>query len=89
LKVRSKILKRIHVAQPRIRANTKILQSDQESELSPPIICTSTDGYMHGNVVIVYGSDGVEAARIIYNPTNPICSGARVWIETRNEVEIL
>lgn len=83
LLVRKRILKRIHVSQPRIKRNQK-----KDKDLDPPIIVVSTDGYEHGNTVSILDEDGKVVARVIYNPERPICSGARVWIETRNAVII-
>ena len=33
--------------------------------------------------------DGDEVATIVYSPDKPLSCGARVWIETRNEIEII
>jgi hypothetical protein len=38
--------------------------------------------------VVIFGQDGLEAARIIYSPETPLSCGAKVWIETFNNVHI-
>ena len=35
------------------------------------------------------GQDGKEAARIVYSPDKPLSCGAKVWIETTNEIKIV
>ena len=45
-------------------------------------------GIGEGNEVIIYGQDGLEAARIVYRPDNPIHNGVKVWIETENNIDI-
>jgi len=37
---------------------------------------------------IIYGQDGLEACRVIYDPENALVSGAEVWIETDNEIKL-
>jgi hypothetical protein len=44
---------------------------------------------IYGNQVIIRGSDGKEAARVVYSPDKPLSCGARVWIETHGQVKPL
>jgi hypothetical protein len=39
--------------------------------------------------VEILGKDGEVVAKIIYRPDNPLSCGAKVWIETDNEINIL
>ena len=32
---------------------------------------------------------GTEVARVVYRPEKPLSCGAKVWIETANEVEVV
>lgn len=73
----------IHVNQQKIRQNLKKNTSD-------PVITVKTyDSNNYGHEAIIYGQDGLEAARIIYSPDKPLSCGARVWIETKNNVKTI
>ena len=88
------MITRIHVSQPNIRANGK-----HGTDL--PVIgarryrerkdgkghIKNADVVEYGHVAIVM-KDGVEVARVCYGPENPLECGAKVWIETTNEVEV-
>jgi len=70
------ILKRIHVNQHHIKAN-------QRDGGSRPVITVKTyksNDYAHE--VIIKGE-----SQIIYSQCKPLSCGAKVWIETRAEVE--
>jgi len=74
--------KRIHVNQHNIRAN-------KDGKNRPVITCKTYKSNEYGHEVIIYGVDGNEAARIIYSPDKPLSCGAKVWIETDNEIKII
>ena len=38
---------------------------------------------------IIYDDDGREVGRVVYRPESPLPCGAKVWIETANEVEVV
>lgn len=69
-------IKRIHVAQPIIRARkpnplrVKVSHFNEEAD----------------EIRIIH--DGEVVATIMYRPENPLSCGARVWIETTAAVEI-
>ena len=70
----------IHVNQHVIKANRKHNRAD-------PVLTVKTyksNDYAHE--AIIYGQDGKEAARIIYQPDKPRSCGAHVWVETQNRV---
>ncbi len=73
----------IHVNQHKIKSNKK------HNQLEPVLTCKTykTNDYAHE--AVIYGQDGKEAARIIYSPDKPLSCGAKVWIETENEVKTL
>jgi len=71
----------IHVNQHKIKSNIK----NNESEPVLTVKTYKTNLYCHE--VIIYGQDGKEAARVVYSPDKPLSCGARVWIETQNEVK--
>lgn len=71
----------IHVNQHNIKANSK-------GENRPVLTCKTSKGNKYSNDVVILGQDGKEAARVIYSPNNPLECGAKVWIETFNDVQI-
>lgn len=72
----------IHVNQHHIKAN-------QKGSNLPVLTCKTYKSNEYANEAIIYGQDGLIAARVIYSPDNPLSCGARVWIETTNKVDII
>jgi hypothetical protein len=70
----------IHVNQHNIRANSK-------GENLPVITCKTYKSNQYTNEAVIYGQDGLIAAKIIYSPNKPLSCGAKVWIETYGKVE--
>jgi len=75
----------IHVNQHKIRANNKKALQDLEPVLTVKTYKSNDYGYQ----AIIKDEDGKEVARVIYSPHKPLSCGARVWIETKNEVEVV
>ena len=71
---------RIHVNQHNIRANAK------GSSLPVLTVKDYKQNRKCNEVAIMH--DGVELARVVYRPDNPLPCGAKVWIETEQEIEI-
>ena len=71
----------IHVNQHKIKSNKK------HNRYEPVLTCKTykTNDYAHE--AVIYGQDGKEAARVVYSPDKPLSCGAKVWIETANEVK--
>lgn len=68
----------IHVNQHVIRANAKTGAQD-------PVLTVKTyKANVYANEVEIHGP-----SRIVYSPDKPLSCGARVWIETQAEVEIV
>ena len=78
-----KLKKIIHINQHVIKSNTKT------GEREPVITCKTYKENKYGHQVIIKDDYGKEVARIIYSPDKPLSCGARVWIETNNEVEVI
>ena len=79
-RLRKGIVKRLHINQHEIRANGK-------DGGDRPVITIKTSGandYAHEAVIL--GQDGLEAARIVYRPDDPLDCGAKVWVLTTGEV---
>ena len=69
---------RIHVNQHKIRSNKK-------NNLNEPVITVKTSkSNTYGHEVEVLGP-----SKVIYSPDKPLSCGARVWIETEAEVNII
>lgn len=72
----------IHVNQHNIKANAK-------GATLPVITCKTYKENVYANEVIIYGQDGLPAAKVIYSPDKPLSCGAKVWIETLNKIETI
>ena len=72
-------IKRIHVNQHLIRYNTK-----NPDDLQPVLTCKTSKGNFKGNAVHIYGPSAV-----VYSDSSPLSCGARVWIQTTAEVDVL
>jgi len=70
----------IHVNQHNIKAN-------KDGSNRPVITCKTYKSNTYAHEVIIYGQDGLEAAKVIYSPDKPLSCGAKVWIETNNEIK--
>ena len=73
----------IHVNQHVIKKNTK------SGDRNPVLTCKTykTNNYCHE--AIINDHNGLEVARVVYSPDKPLNCGARVWIETQNEVKCI
>lgn len=73
----------IHVNQHKIRGNINKITKD-------PVLTVKTyKSNTYAYEAIILDKDGQECARVVYSPDKPLPCGARVWIETTNEVRIL
>jgi hypothetical protein len=70
----------IHVNQHNIKANAK-------GQNLPVITCKTYKSNTYANQAIIYGQDGLIAAKVIYSPEKPLSCGAKVWIETEGIVQ--
>ncbi len=73
----------IHINQHKIRSNQKT------GEREPVITCKTYKYNTYAHSVSVMDKEGTEACKIVYSPDKPLSCGARVWIETTNEIKIL
>lgn len=71
---------RIHINQHKIRANLKHGTRDAVITVKD----YKNNRYCHSADIV--DKDGEVVATIIYSPDKPLGCGARVWIETTNEV---
>jgi hypothetical protein len=70
----------IHVNQHKIRSNQKTGKRD------PVLTCKTYKSNDYASKVEILDSQKNVVATVIYNPDNPLSCGARVWIETENEI---
>ena len=73
----------IHVNQSVIKRNAK------EGTRNPVLTCKTYKENKYGHEAIIYGQDGLPAAKVIYSPDKPLSCGAKVWIETVNKVDVI
>ena len=71
-----------------INVNRFNIQRNKKGRHNLPVITVyNGESESHHHQVVIYGQDGKEAARIKYNPKEPIRGDTRVWIETDNKIE--
>lgn len=72
----------IHVNQHKIKSNVKNSKND------PVLTCKTykDNDYAHEVEII---SCGKVVAKVVYSPDKPLSCGARVWIETQEEVRLI
>jgi hypothetical protein len=68
----------VHVNMHKIRANKKNGTND-------PVLTVKT----YNSNVYAHEVEIVGKSKVIYSPDKPLSCGARVWIETQDEVKIL
>ena len=73
----------IHVNQHIIKKNTKHGTDD------PCLTVKTYKSNDYGNEVVIRDAGGVEVARVVYRPHKPLSCGARCWIETNLNVEVV
>lgn len=75
----------IHVNQHVIRNNIRSAPDERQ----PVLTCKTYKSNTYANTVALLDADGREVARVIYSPDKPLSCGARVWIETTNDISII
>jgi hypothetical protein len=73
----------IHIAQQAIAKNRK------HGTFDPPVIVRTSKKSQRCQEAIIRDKDGHEVARIVHSPHKPLSCGARVWIETSYNVEMI
>jgi hypothetical protein len=72
----------IHVNQHVIRANKK------NGVENPVLTCKTYKENIYAKEIEILDEGGNVVAKVIYSPNKPLSCGARVWIETQNEVRV-
>jgi hypothetical protein len=68
----------IHVNQHEIKANAK------NGTANPVLTVKTYKDNIYAHEVVIKGD-----SRIVYSPDKPLSCGAKVWIETQAEVEVI
>ena len=78
VKIKSGTIKRIHVNQHNIRHNAK------SEDKKPVLTCKTSKGNFKADAIHIYGPSAV-----VYSADDPLACGAKVWIQTTAEVELI
>ena len=73
-----------------IPVNQHVIRKNAKEGTTEPVLTVKTykeNRYAHE--VVIKSDNGEELARIVYRPDSPLSCGARVWIETQNEVTLI
>lgn len=73
----------IHVNQHKIKSNQKT------GAREPVLTVKSYKSNDYAHEAIIRDADCTEIARVVYSPDKPLSCGARVWIETQLDVELI
>lgn len=74
----------------RIHVNQHIIKSNTKNDLREPVLtCKTSKSNTYAKEVVLLDKQGEEVARVIYSPDKPLSCGAKVWIETENEIKII
>ena len=66
-----------------IHVNQHVLKRNTKNNTDEPVLTVKTyKDNVYAHEAIIKSSDGVEVARVVYQPHKPLSCGARCWIET-------
>jgi len=69
----------------KIHVNQHIIKSNSKTGANEPVLTVkSYKSNIYAHEVLIHGE-----SKIVYSPDKPLSCGAKVWIETEAEVEIL
>lgn len=74
----------IHVNQHHIKHNNGVPAEERKPVLTLKTYKSNT----YASELTILDKDGQPVARIVYSPDKPLSCGARVWIETYEDVEV-
>jgi len=73
-----------------IHVNQHVIKKNRKTGAVAPVLTVKTykdNRYAHEAVIL--DKEGNEVARVVYRPEKPLSCGAHVWIETKNEVQVI
>lgn len=73
-----------------IHVNQHVIKKNDKHNLRDPVLtCKTYKGNNYGHEVEILDSKGEVVAKVVYSPDKPLSCGARVWIETTNNIKII
>jgi hypothetical protein len=74
----------------RIHVNKQKIAQNRKHGTDHPVITAKTyKDNRYGHEAIIRDAEGQEVARVVYRPDRPLSCGARVWIETKLDVDVV
>jgi len=74
----------------KIHVNQHIIKSNLKENKKEPVLTVKTyKDNRYALQALIKDAQGNVVAKVIYSPDKPLSCGARVWIETENEVDII
>ena len=74
----------------KIHVNQHIIRKNLKEGLREPVLTVKTyKANRYAHQALIKDAQGNVVAKVIYSPDKPLSCGARVWIETENEVDII
>lgn len=70
-----------------IHVNQHEIKKNKDGSNRPVLTCKTYKENTYAHEAIIYGQDGLIAAKVIYSPNKPLSCGAKVWIETYGKIE--
>ena len=66
-----------------------MIKANRKNGVEDPVLTVKTyKDNRYAKTAVIYGKDGEEVARVVYQPEKPLSCGAHVWIETNNDVMV-
>jgi len=73
-----------------VHVNQHVIRRNATKGETEPVLTVKTRGTnTYAHEAIIRDDNGVEVARVVYRPDKPLSCGARVWIETQYNVEVV
>jgi hypothetical protein len=66
-----------------------VKSNSKKNEREPVLTCKTYKENKYASEVEILDKNGEVVAKVIYSPDKPLSCGAKVWIETDNEINIL
>lgn len=68
-----------------IHVNQHVIKSNRKDGVQDPVLTVKTyKSNTYAKEVVIHGP-----SRVVYSPDKPLSCGARVWIETESNVEVI
>jgi len=72
-----------------IHVNQHVIKANRKAGARAPCLTVKTyNSNRYASTAIIRAADGVEVARVVYRPDDPLSCGAHCWIETSLAVDV-